>query len=321
MAFNVGDYQTIQEETFSPYLNLNTKTTIDNMPLLINVGLRYDRTETRSAGLEQLPTKLTVQASDHTAYLVSYTGTVPAETTNTYQYLLPNVDLNLLVTDQIKLRLDASGALTRPPLNYLTPDLVVSQGQRVGSLVATGGNPNLLPFLSDNVDLGAEWYYAHNSYASVDGFVKNVTNFIVGGTAQQPINGVVLPGTTTPALFSVTSQVNGPSAQVRGIELALQHTFWDTGFGLYANATFVTTNKPYNPYSTDVSGFAVTGLANSGNLIAFYVNETASRRASPSTTATSIWITSVSSRTTRLTALSRPSSMQRPRSTSARATS
>jgi iron complex outermembrane recepter protein len=270
MAFNYGDYQNISETTFAPYVNLNTKLSIDNMPLLVNVGLRYDRTETKSAGLEQLPTTLTVQASDHTAYLVTYTGTVPAETTNTYQYLLPDVDLNLLVTDKIKVRLDASRTLTRPPLNYLTPDLNVPQGQRVGSLVATGGNPNLLPYLSDNVDLGAEWYYAHNSYASIDGFVKNVTNFIVGSTSQQSINGVVLPGTTIPALFSVTSQVNGPSAQVRGIELALQHMFWDTGFGFYANATFVTTNKPYNPYDTNVSGFAVTGLANSANLIAFY---------------------------------------------------
>jgi iron complex outermembrane recepter protein len=270
MAFNVGDYQNISETTFAPYVNLNTKTSIADMPLLVNVGLRYDRTETQSAGLAQLPTTLTVQASDHTAYLVAYTGTVPVETTNTYQYLLPNVDLNLMVTDQIKVRLDASRTLTRPPLNYLTPDTNVPQGQRVGSLVATGGNPNLLPYLSDNVDLGAEWYYAHNSYASIDGFVKNVTNFIVGGTTQQNINGVVLPGTTTPAIFSVTSQVNGPSAQVRGIELALQHMFWDTGFGFYANATFVTTNKPYNPYDTSVSGFAVTGLANSANLIAFY---------------------------------------------------
>ncbi len=270
MAFNVGSYQTIEEMTFAPYLNMNTKSSIADMPLLINVGLRYDRTETKSAGLAQLPTTLTVQASDHTAYLVAYTGTVPVETTNTYQYLLPNVDLSLLVTDQVKVRVDASRTLTRPPLNYLTPDTTVSQGQRVGSLVATGGNPDLLPYLSDNIDLGGEWYYARNSYVSVDAFLKNVTNFIVGGTTQQNINGVVLPGTTTPAIFSVTSQVNGPSAQVRGLELEVQHSFWDTGFGVIANATFVTSNKEYNPYDTSVSGFAVTGLANSANFIAFY---------------------------------------------------
>ena len=38
-----------------------------------------------------------------------------------YRYLLPNLDLNLAVTDSLKVRLDASRTLTRPPLNFLTP--------------------------------------------------------------------------------------------------------------------------------------------------------------------------------------------------------
>jgi iron complex outermembrane receptor protein len=68
----------------------------------------------------------------------------------------------------------------------------------------------------------------------------------------------------------VTSQVNGPSAEVRGLELAWQYTIGDTGFGFQANATFVNTNKPYDPTPSNVSGFAVTGLANSYNFIPFY---------------------------------------------------
>jgi outer membrane receptor protein involved in Fe transport len=132
---------------------------------------------------------------------------------------LPNIDLSLDITDTVKARLDASRTLTRAPLNNLTPDLNVPAGQRVGGLNATGGNPTLLPFLSDNFDLGVEWYYAPNSYMSADAFVKEVTNFVVGGTISQPINGVTLPN-GDPAIFAVTSQVNGPSAEVRGIELA-----------------------------------------------------------------------------------------------------
>jgi iron complex outermembrane recepter protein len=127
-----------------------------------------------------------------------------------------------------------------------------------------------LPYSSDNLDLGAEWYYARNSYVSADAFLKEVSNFIVGGTTHQTINGVIDPTTGNPAIFAVTTNVNGPSAEVRGIELAVQHTFWDTGFGLQANATFVSTNKPYNPYDLSTSGFAVTGLANSANFQAFW---------------------------------------------------
>jgi TonB-dependent receptor len=99
--------------------------------------------------------------------------------------------------------------------------------------------------------------------------VKEVTNFIVGGTIAQGVNGVTLPD-GSPAVFSVTSNVNGPSAEVRGLELAWQYTFGESGFGFQTNATFVNTNKPYDPHNLSVSGFAVTGLANSWNIIPFY---------------------------------------------------
>lgn len=46
--------------------------------------------------------------------------------------------------------------------------------------------------------------------------------------------------------------------------------FGDSGFGFNANATFVETNKPYDETDLSTSGFAVTGLANSANLVAFY---------------------------------------------------
>jgi iron complex outermembrane recepter protein len=166
-------------------------------------------------------------------------------------------------------RVDASRTLTRSPLNYLTPSINIPAGQRVGGLNATAGNPKLLPFLSDNFDLGAEWYYAKNSYVSVDAFAKEVSNFIVGATTTQPINGATLPDGSL-AQFAVTSQVNGPSAEVRGVEFGLQHMFGDSGFGFQANATFVGTNKPYDPNDLSSSGFAVTGLANSWNFVPFF---------------------------------------------------
>jgi iron complex outermembrane recepter protein len=52
--------------------------------------------------------------------------------------------------------------------------------------------------------------------------------------------------------------------------LAVQHLFWDSGFGFQANATFVSTNKPYDPNDLSTSGFAVTGLANSYNFVPFF---------------------------------------------------
>ncbi len=265
-----GDHQNVIENTVSPYLSLTERAKIVEMPLAINVGVRFEDTHLNSTGLQQLPVgQLTIVPTDHTAYNITPASLTSTTIKSEYRYLLPNLDLNLAVTDSLKVRVDASRTLTRPPLNFLTPSINVPAGQRVGGLNATAGNPNLLPFLSDNFDLGAEWYYERNSYVSVDAFVKEVTNFIVGGTSTKPINGATLPDGSV-AQFAVTSQVNGPSAEVRGVEFGLQHMFWDTGFGFQANATFVSTNKPYDPNDLSSSGFAVTGLANSYNFVPFF---------------------------------------------------
>ena len=105
---------------------------------------------------------------------------------------------------------------------------------------------------------------------SFDTFNKNVTNFIVQGTKQANINGVIDPTTGAPAIFTISANVNGPTANVYGAEFAIQHVFEDTGFGFQANATIIGTNKPYNQNDITISGFAVAGLADSANLVAFY---------------------------------------------------
>jgi TonB-dependent receptor len=269
MIQNPGNYAQIIEQDISPYINFSERATFAGRRLDVNVGVRDERTQLSMTGLGRQPTTLTVQSSDHTAYNVAYTDTVPVSASNRYNYLLPNVDLGFWVTDEFKVRFDASRTLTRPPLAYINPTTSIPGTQRVGALVATGGNPDLLPFTSDNIDLGAEWYYSRNSYVSVGAFIKDVTNFIVAGTKSQTINNVKLPD-GSPAFFATTTNVNGPSAEIRGIELAWQHTFGDTGFGYQANATFVDTDKPYDPNNLTVGNFGITGLANSANVVGFY---------------------------------------------------
>ena len=112
--------------------------------------------------------------------------------------------------------------------------------------------------------------YAPNSYAAIDGFYKHLTNFIVGGVRQVTFPGVIDPFTGQTAVFNINGQVNGPDANVRGLELALQHVFRNTGFGFQANATLVNTNRKFP--TDDISGaaFAITGLANSANFVGFY---------------------------------------------------
>lgn len=270
LALNTGSVQNIGEKVYAPYVSLAQSTELGGMKLQTVLGVRYESTELATSALSQLPTSLNRTPGDPTNFTVGFGPTSLVTTSTNYRYLLPSLDLNLNITPDLKARFDASRTMTRPPLNLINPTLNLPTAERVGSLTANGGNPNLLPFLSDNIDFGVEWYYGPNSYISIDGFVKEVTNFIVAGTVQQPINGVIDPVAGGVAQFSTTTSVNGPSAEVRGIEVGVQHMFWDTGFGVQANATFVDTNRPYDPANTNVSLFAITGLANSANFVAFF---------------------------------------------------
>ena len=262
--------QQITEKTWSLYMNVAYQTEIAGMPFHFAAGVRNENTHLVSVGQGRLPTSISTSTADPTLLNVNFGAISPISARSNYSYLLPSIDTKLEITDKLQVRFDASRTLTRPGLSNLNPVLAVGVGQRVGSLTASGGNPNLKPYLADNFDVAAEWYYQRNSYLSVDFFLKNVSNFIIGGVTRQAVNGVIDPTTGSLANFAVSQQVNGPDATVRGVELAWQQVFGNSGFGFNANATFVGTNKPYDPQNISQTGFAVTGLANSANLVAFY---------------------------------------------------
>lgn len=281
IAPSASAYHILEEDTFSGFFESTFKSQIDGMPIKMNVGARYDITSEDVTALGETPTAFTQQTGDATAWNVTYTSTIPLAATHQYQYLLPNFDLDLSVTDNMDVRFDASRTLTRPAISNLNPSYSIV-ASRLGDVTASGGNPNLLPYLSDNLDLGTQWYYQANSYLSVDAFLKSVDNFIInnsnskdfgniGTECTNPATKVPLPTCITVDVpYTITQPTNGPAANVYGLELAWQHVFGDSGFGYLINGTLVGTDKPYNPNNISVSGFAVTGLADSANMMAFY---------------------------------------------------
>lgn len=266
-----GSVLDVKEKTWALFLSVQFQADIAGMPFHFNAGVRNENTHLRAIGQGRLPLVLVPSAADPTLLSIpNYTDIQPVESKSSYSYFLPSIDAKLELTNNLILRFDASRTLTRPALNLLNPVLNVGNGQRVNALSASGGNPNLRPYLADNFDIAAEWYYRRNSYFSVNFFLKNVSNFIIAGVTRQGINGVIDPTTGREASFAVSQQVNGPDATVRGVEIAWQHVFGDTGFGFQANATIVDTNRPYDDTDISQSGFAVTGLANSANFVGFY---------------------------------------------------
>ncbi|RIV81086.1 TonB-dependent receptor [Aurantiacibacter xanthus] len=269
-ALDSGSIRDIQEQTWALYFRTSFDTEIGGMPFHVSAGMRNEHTKIAANGNGRVPLSITTSTADPTLLTIVLSDPQPLTGTATYNYLLPSLDTRLEITPELQARFSASRTITRPSLGLLYPQLNVGTGQRVGALSASGGNPALKPYLADNFDLAVEWYYQRNSYFAVNAFLKNVSNFIVGGVTRQGINGVIDPTTGQPAVFSVTQQINGPEATVKGVEVALQHVFGDSGFGFQANATFVDTNRPYDDSDISQTGFAVTGLANSANFVGFY---------------------------------------------------
>ena len=268
-GFDQGSVLTVREKTLSFFVKANFVTDIAGMPFHFNAGLRDENTHVNVSAIGRSITALTVDPGDPTLITPTFSNPETIKDKSFYTFLLPSMDMKLELTPNVIVRLDASRTLTRPLLLSLKPTINFGSLRR-GSLSGSGGNPNLKPYLSDNFDAGVEWYYAPNSYFAVDGFYKHITNFIVGGVTQVTFPGLLDPFTGQEAIFNVNAQVNGPDADVRGVELALQHVFGSSGFGFQANATLVNTNRNFPTKDISGAAFAITGLTNSANFVGFY---------------------------------------------------
>lgn len=76
-------------------------------------------------------------------------------------------------------------------------------------------------------------------------------------------------GDDSAAIFDITVPVNQREASIDGWEIALQHVFGESGFGAIVNATIVDGDIGYNNFSLEQQ-FALLGLSDSANVIAFY---------------------------------------------------
>ena len=72
--------------------------------------------------------------------------------------------------------------------------------------------------------------------------------------------------------FQITTPVNSDqTAKLNGWEFAVQHSFWETGLGVILNYTIVNGDAVYdNTQPASVTQFALTGLSDSANAVAFY---------------------------------------------------
>jgi len=274
--------QHVSRQNYAPFVTATHSFALgDEMKLNAKLGLRYQKTDETIAGLAAPLNGVTwLGTGDATAYGFDLGQTKWTSTDFSYGYFLPSLDLNLWTTPQIEVRFDFSRTEDEPPNGDLIPN--TTYGGRVNALTATGDNPDLLPYLADNFDLGAAWYYASNDYLSLDGFVKRVSNFPTSSVqplttsiedpapCTDPENGNALSQSCGKDLtFAESTYTNAAAATVDGVALTWQQML-PLGFGFQINGTIVHTNANFNPYSTTSNQFALPGIGDSANLIAFY---------------------------------------------------
>jgi TonB-dependent receptor len=96
---------------------------------------------------------------------------------------------------------------------------------------------------------------------------------ITGRDSSGNFTGTIagLPGDPV-ATFDITVPSNQRSASLDGWEFNIQHLFGDTGFGVSANYTLVDSGLTYDNYNRK-DQFALLGLSDAANVVAFYEND------------------------------------------------
>lgn len=259
----------IAEKTFGGYVELNTLANVMDRDLRVNLGVRYFHTKQRVVGPTQTATGL-----------VDFTDSA------SYDDFLPSFNLAYDVTERLKLRAAASRSMTRPDAGQLLPGLTFTDPS---AQTASVGNPDLKPYTSNNIDIGAEYYTGGIGYIGLSLFRKDVDGFTANTQSTVPFTSLGLnfsdltttqqnaiydrygPSGPTIAQVTLTRPVNLQNLLLKGIELTWVQPldFALEGLGFSANGTYI-------KQSSD-SGLFAPGIAPySYNVQLFYENYGAS---------------------------------------------
>jgi TonB-dependent receptor len=157
-------------------------------------------------------------------------------------------------------------------------------GNALASLANIGANvsdPNLfaMAWLINSEGSQAAAEAAFN--ANIDPATGNLEATYYNGLEAAAGNAPLTASGSDPLYqFQVTQPVNNEDATVKGLEIAAQHFFGDSGFGIAASYTLVDGDVAFdNGGSTSVDQFAVTGLSDTANVTLIYEKDRISARA------------------------------------------
>lgn len=101
----------------------------------------------------------------------------PTSGTASHSLLLPSLNLNYALNDEMIARFAVSQTMTRPGFDSLNPRLQMNENVWGPTAEGRAGNVNLKPLKSNNLDLSYEWYFNESGMISTALFYKQMTDF------------------------------------------------------------------------------------------------------------------------------------------------
>ena len=255
--FDQSSSWVVKEKTYAGYVQADIESSIGAMPLTGNIGVRVIHTRERSSS-----TVIDGQGAVATA--------TPFTVANNFTDWLPNLNLTLKLNEQMQVRLGASKAIARAPLDSLNAGFgVFTSG---GAPAAFGGNPNLEPFRAKQLDLTWEWYFDRDSALTISGFYKDLDTFIFNSVTPYVVTDA--GGNQITGTFS--QPVNGRGGSVKGFEVLFQKalTFLPApldGFGVYLNYSYTDSKISVAEADNAIGTLGLPGLSKHvGNATLYY---------------------------------------------------
>lgn len=275
---------TVDEEIATMFLRANISTQIGSIPVRGNIGIQGQR----------------VDQSSHSNYWDGSqpvgSQVIPIHEGSKYFKLLPSMNLAFELPAENTVRFALARQVARPRVDEMRASMEFGVDTNTGKPGASGGNPNLKPWLANAVDLSWEKYFGNKAYVAAAVFYKDLKTYIYtekrDGYDFTPqvdawllANGITLPpGIVVDKTGYYTAPFNGSGGSLRGAELTASlplDLFADAlrGFGVVASASFNDSNIhiPPDPGTTSSVGsdpIMLPGLSKRVyNFTAYYEND------------------------------------------------
>ncbi|HWA91445.1 MAG TPA: TonB-dependent receptor [Rhizomicrobium sp.] len=214
-----------REQSYSGYAKANFGFDAGPVPVSGNIGLKIVDTQAHTDG--------------YTLVITDGNGVItPTSSDKSTIDWLPSLNVKFDLQDDLLLRLAASQTVTHPTFPQLNPGLTLSASTATLLGSGSGGNPNLAPVKSENIDLSLEYYFGPQSALTGAVFYRQIDGYIQAAVTEETINGID---------YQITRPVNAPSGHIDGVEIGYTQFFdflpgFLSGLGAQANATFVDGN-------------------------------------------------------------------------------